>query len=612
KSQPTPRNSAHRGYDKQYASSTKKYPQKHIIPAAVLTKSKLVSVTAARPVSAVVPKIMATKPRHTHSLHTNPNSIIRRHKTRSKFSKTSNSSLKVTVANAKIVSAAKGKKGQWGNPQHALKDKGVIDSGCSRHMIGNMSYLSDFQELNGGYVTFGGNPKGGKITGKGKIKTDDTPKTTSSKTNGNRKRKNRKTCFVYRGVDHLIKDCNFHTKPKSQPTPRNSAHRGYDKQYASSTKKYPQKHIIPAAVLTKSKLVSVTAARPVSAVVPKIMATKPRHTHSLHTNPNSIIRRHKTRSKFSKTSNSSPKVTVANAKIVSAAKGKKGQWGNLQIDLQDKGVIDSGCSRHMTRNMPIIQTMKKLIEDMLLLEETSKERKSQEKVPLNLLLEAVEKRFSGNATTKKTQKNLLKQQYKKFTASNSEMLDQTFDRLQKLMSQLELLGEKLLQEDVNQKLLRSLPPEGNTHAVVWRNKADLETMSMVDLYNNLKVYEPEVKGMSSSNSSTQNMAFVSSSNNSSTNGVVNTAQAVNAAFSSNIDNLSDAVICAFLASQPNSPQLGHEDLEQIHPDDMEEMDLRWQMAMLIMKARRASRTQDNKYKESTRRSVPVEHLLLQL
>nr|GEZ38413.1 hypothetical protein [Tanacetum cinerariifolium] len=59
-----------------------------------------------------------------------------------------------------------------GNPQHALKDKGVIDSGCSRHMTGNISYLSDFQELNGGYVAFGGNSKCGKITGKGKIKTD--------------------------------------------------------------------------------------------------------------------------------------------------------------------------------------------------------------------------------------------------------------------------------------------------------------------------------------------------------------------------------------------------------------------------------------------------------
>nr|GEX51852.1 retrovirus-related Pol polyprotein from transposon TNT 1-94 [Tanacetum cinerariifolium] len=142
-------------YDKQYASSTKKYSQKHIVPVSVLTKSKPVSVTAARTVSAVVPKIMATKPRHAHSLHTKTNSIIRRHKTRIKFSKTSNSSLKVTAAHAKVVSAAKGKKGKWGNPQYALKDKGVIDSGCSRHMTGNMSYFSDFQELNGGYVAFG-------------------------------------------------------------------------------------------------------------------------------------------------------------------------------------------------------------------------------------------------------------------------------------------------------------------------------------------------------------------------------------------------------------------------------------------------------------------------
>nr|GFB35835.1 hypothetical protein [Tanacetum cinerariifolium] len=53
-----------------------------------------------------------------------------------------------------------------GNPQHALKDKGVIDSGCSRHMTRNISYLSDFEEINRGYVAFGGNSKGGKITGK--------------------------------------------------------------------------------------------------------------------------------------------------------------------------------------------------------------------------------------------------------------------------------------------------------------------------------------------------------------------------------------------------------------------------------------------------------------
>ncbi|GKB38631.1 hypothetical protein Tco_0883573, partial [Tanacetum coccineum] len=107
------------------------------------------------------------------------------------------------------------------------------------------------------------------------------------------------------------------------------------------------------------------------------------------------------------------------------------------------------------------------------------------------------------------------------------------------------------------------------------------------------------------------MAFVSSLNNnsSSTNEEVNTAHRVftastqvNDANSTNIDNLSDVVICAFFASQPNSPQLVHE----IHPDDMEEMDLRWQRAMLTIRARRAPRNQDNKNKESSRKSVHVE------
>ncbi|GJR99113.1 hypothetical protein Tco_0315622 [Tanacetum coccineum] len=75
------------------------------------------------------------------------------------------------------------------------------------------------------------------------------------------------------------------------------------------------------------------------------------------------------------------------------------------------------------------------------------------------LLEAVKKRFDGNVATRKTQRNLLKQQYENFIASSSAMLDQTFESLQKLVSQLELLDEKLLQEGVNQNLLRSLSPK---------------------------------------------------------------------------------------------------------------------------------------------------------
>ncbi|GJW86917.1 ribonuclease H-like domain-containing protein [Tanacetum coccineum] len=138
------------------------------------------------------------------------------------------------------------------------------------------------------------------------------------------------------------------------------------------------------------------------------------------------------------------------------------------------------------------------------------------------LLQAVEKRFGGNAATKKTQRNLLKQQYENFTASSSE-----------------------------------------------------------------------VKGISSSSTNTQNEAFVSSNSTNNTNGAVNTAHGATTANtqatavnSTTIDNLSDVVICAFFVSQPNSPQLDNEDLQQIHPDDLEEMDLRWQMDMLTMRARR--------------------------
>nr|GFC01391.1 hypothetical protein [Tanacetum cinerariifolium] len=162
------------------------------------------------------------------------------------------------------------------------------------------------------------------------------------------------------------------------------------------------------------------------------------------------------------------------------------------------------------------------------------------------------------------------------------MLDQTFDRLQKLVSQLELLEEKISQEDVNQKLLRSLSPEWNTYVVVWRNKADLDIMSMDDPYNNLKVYEPEVKGISSSSSSTHNMAFMSSSNNntSSTNGAVNTAQVVNTAHG--VSTTSTQVLIS-----PN-----------------------WSATTAtrgdILLESAALRNQDNKYRESSRRSVPIE------
>ncbi|GJV19158.1 putative ribonuclease H-like domain-containing protein [Tanacetum coccineum] len=210
------------------------------------------------------------------------------------------------------------------------------------------------------------------------------------------------------------------------------------------------------------------------------------------------------------------------------------------------------------------------------------------------LFEAIEARFGGNEATKKTQKTLLKQMYENFNASSSESLDSIFTRLQKIVSQLAILGENISQEDLNFKFLRSLPSEWSMHVVVWRNKPDLGSISFDDLYNNFKIVEQEVKRSvtSSSNSNSQNVAFVSTP--SSTNDVNTSNVLVNTASSSlstasstdNTARLSDATIYAFLANQPNGSQVVHEDLEQIHEDDLEEMDLKWQLALLSMKARK--------------------------
>nr|GFB35264.1 ribonuclease H-like domain-containing protein [Tanacetum cinerariifolium] len=136
-----------------------------MVPAAVLTQSKPIHIPTVRPVSIAVPKIKVTRPRHAKPIITNTNSPTSRRITCSLSQKASNYPPRVTAVKAPVVNAAQG------NPQHTLKDKGVIDSGCSRHMTGNMSYLSDLKDLNGGYVAFGGNPKGGKISRKGKIRT---------------------------------------------------------------------------------------------------------------------------------------------------------------------------------------------------------------------------------------------------------------------------------------------------------------------------------------------------------------------------------------------------------------------------------------------------------
>nr|GEU64740.1 hypothetical protein [Tanacetum cinerariifolium] len=200
------------------------------------------------------------------------------------------------------------------------------------------------------------------------------------------------------------------------------------------------------------------------------------------------------------------------------------------------------------------------------------------------LMEAIEKRFEGNIETKK-----------------------------KLVSQLKIHGASLSQKDVNLKFLRSLPFEWKTHTLIWRNKADLEEQSLDDLFNILKIYETKVKHSSSTGTASQNLAFVSSSHtDSTTNSVSVAAVCAKLHISSlpNVDSLRNEVIYFFFASQSTCPQLDNEDLKQIDVDELEEMDLRWQMAMLTMRARRECRSpKDSKRTgavEPQRRTVLVE------
>ncbi|GJT06709.1 ribonuclease H-like domain-containing protein [Tanacetum coccineum] len=204
---------------------------------------------------------------------------------------------------------------------------------------------------------------------------------------------------------------------------------------------------------------------------------------------------------------------------------------------------------------------------------------------------AIKSRFGGNVESKKMQKNVLKQQFENFSVSDTEGLDKAYDRFQKLISLLEVHGAAVSNEDANQKFLRALPSSWNNVALIMRNKAGIDDLDIDDLYNNLKVFEADIKGSSGSSSNSQNVAFLSAEDTSSSNEVstangVPTAAGHNSQGQASSSSYTDDLMFSFFANQSNSPQLDDEDLEQIDHDDLEEMDLKWQVAMLSMRVKR--------------------------
>ncbi|GJR74698.1 ribonuclease H-like domain-containing protein [Tanacetum coccineum] len=212
---------------------------------------------------------------------------------------------------------------------------------------------------------------------------------------------------------------------------------------------------------------------------------------------------------------------------------------------------------------------------------------------------AIKARFGGNEASKKMQKNLLKQQFETFTIGSREELDSAYERFQNILSMLELYDAKVSLEDANLKFLRSLPSVWHVVATMIRGQPGLDELEFDDLYNNLKVYEHELKGVSNSNS--QNIAFLSTEVKGSTlkQSTVEPAhipKGYTQAASSKVQTApncashSDEIICSFFAQQASMPTThDDEDLLQIDEDAMEEIDIRWQVAMITARIRKFMR-----------------------
>ncbi|GJT80145.1 ribonuclease H-like domain-containing protein [Tanacetum coccineum] len=175
-------------------------------------------------------------------------------------------------------------------------------------------------------------------------------------------------------------------------------------------------------------------------------------------------------------------------------------------------------------------------------------------------------------------------------------LEKGYDRFQQLLSQLEAHGAEVSTEDANHKFLRSLPSAWSNLAMTMRTNPEIDNLSIDDLYNNLRVFEQEIQGVSKTSSSAQNVAFVSQSK-SSTNKVKSgfsgaystctpSTSSTNAPEKEVLAGFADEVIYSLFAKQTEDLDLLHEDLEQIDDVDIEEMDINWQIAMIAIRMKK--------------------------
>ncbi|GKA29002.1 putative ribonuclease H-like domain-containing protein [Tanacetum coccineum] len=224
---------------------------------------------------------------------------------------------------------------------------------------------------------------------------------------------------------------------------------------------------------------------------------------------------------------------------------------------------------------------------------------------------AVKARFGGNDESKKMRKSMLKQEFSEFRVSESEGLHKGYDRFQKILSQLNQMQAKPDNEDCNMKFLRALPPSWSQVAITLKTKGGLDYLSFDDLYNKLRTLEIDVKGGSSydsrGTSAPTHSAFISAA---STNSKMSYADSQNQSpsitfttASSSADtssNVIESVLHSFVAESDPQQQITYEDFDQIGKLDLEELDIKWQMAMLSVRINRFEKKAGRKMKFNNR------------
>ncbi|GJU09224.1 ribonuclease H-like domain-containing protein [Tanacetum coccineum] len=208
---------------------------------------------------------------------------------------------------------------------------------------------------------------------------------------------------------------------------------------------------------------------------------------------------------------------------------------------------------------------------------------------------AVKARFSGNAESKKMRKSMLKQEFLEFRISESEGLHKGYDMMQKILNQLNKLKDKPDDEDINLKFLKGLPSSWLQVALTLKIKGGLELLSFDDLYYKLKTLEIDIKGYSthSSSQSPSHSAFVSTTSTSKkmsyaespsfSSSTTYSAPSSSKARSHSSGNVLQDVLHSLVAESEPEQQVAYEDFEQIDKLDLEEMDIKWQMAMLSVR-----------------------------